>query len=439
MKRNRLKLLGYQGLCFAVLTTVCFAGEIPAPRFPDIPAVRSAEDLQPGVRTALRRYNMENIEAGASVLLVTDRTLDPLLAEAFQKYVAGRGARIDVVVLNGFPDEREPAQLLDRWGDNWWPQWLWKAATEYDYLLNMTYLVIGYTYQEGQEVRRWLNRYGVRPAMNIRHSVEKLAYRPYAQFPEELILAINRKVVESVPRGRVEVNLTSPQGTDLWLEHDYTEDLEEFEKEGVPRYSMQISAVPTRFKNARGKIVTSGSHVGMLKEPVTLWIENSQVQRVEGGNGLDVYLNPILEKFDSVDFGTHGGPGIRWVEEITFTSHPKQFAIIKEGDAFSGLFDNWSGAHYRSGAIHIAIGGSQGGPPPPAGIGKGYHFVFELYFPTLVIGGRTLIENGRLLVLDDPEVRALAGKLGSSEDWLKEAWIPAVPGINTEKASTGSQ
>ena len=75
----------------------------------------------------------------------------------------------------------------------------------------------------------------------------------------------------------------------------------------------------------------------------------------------------------------------------------------------------------------------------PAGIGKGYHFVFELYFPTLVIGGRTLIENGRLLVLDDPEVRALAGKLGSSEDWLKEAWIPAVPGINTEKASTGSQ
>lgn len=439
MRGILLLVAGSKALCLATLAAFCLAGDVPAPRFPDMPEVRSAEELQAGVRTALRRFKMEDIEAGSSVLIVTDRSIDLRLAEAFQKYAAGRGARVDVVILNGFPDERDPIKLLDRWGENWWPDWLWRAATGYRYLINMTYLVVGYTYREGQEVRRWLSRHGVRPAMNVRHSVEKLAYRPYVQFPQELIRAINRKVIESVPRGRVQVHLTSPEGTDLWLDNDYTEELERLEREGAPTYSMQVSALPTRFKNGRGKIVTSCLHVGILEEPVTLWVENSQVRRVEGGKGLDSYLKRMFERFDSVDFGAHGGPGIRWLEEITFTTHPKEFGLIKSNDTFSGLFNNWSGAHYRSGAIHISVGGSFQGPPPPAGIDRGYHFVFELYFPTLVVGGRKLIENGRLLALDDPEVRAVASRFGSPEELLAEDWIPAIPGANVAKGSFGSR
>lgn len=435
MKRIRYKSRWTTGLCLALLSVFCAGSDVPGPRTPKMAAAPSVEELQPGVRTALRRFKMENMEAGSSVLVVTDRSLDTRLAQAFQKYAAGRGAQVDVVILNGFPDARDPIRLLDLWGDNWWPDWLWKTAAQYKYLINMTYLVIGYTYHEGQEVRRWLSERGVRPAMNLRTSVEKLAYRPYAEFPEELLLAINRKAIQSVPRGPVQVHLTSPEGTDLWWEEDYTQELETLEKEGVPNYSMQISAVPTRFKNARGKIVTSALHVGILEEPITLWVEGSQVRNVEGGKGADAYLRQMFEKFDAVDFRAPGGPGIRWIEEITFTTHPKEFGLIKPGDAFSGLFDNWAGAHYRSGAIHISVGGR--GPAPPPGTSKLYRFVFELYFPTLVVGGRTLIENGRLKVLDDPEIREAARRFGSPENWLTEDWIPALPGVNAPQRSSG--
>ena len=415
-------------LFLAVSVALCLAGDVPAPRFPDIPEVQSIEDLLPGVRTVLKRYDMEEIKSGSSVLIVTDRSLDPRLAEAFQKYAVQAGANVDVVVLNGFPEERDPMQLWERWGQNWWPQWLWKATVQYDDLINLTYLIVGSTYQEGQAIRSWFDAQGVRAALNARPSVEILAYRPFTQFPEELMAALNRKVIDTIPRGRVQVHLTTPDGTDLWLDNDYTGVLKQLLEGGVPSYSMQVSALPNQFKNARGKLVTSTLNVGVLQEPVTLWIENSKVQRVEGGKGLASYLTRTFERLDSVEFGADGRPGLRWLDEITFTTHPKQFGLKKEGDSFSGLFDNWKGAHYRSGAIHISLGAS--GPAPTHGINKRYRFVFELYFPTLVVGGRKLIDNGHLLVLEDGEVRDVAARFGSPEEWLTEAWIPAVPGIN---------
>lgn len=415
-------------LFLAVSVALCLAGDAPAPRFPDIPEVQSIEDLLPGVRTVLKRYDMEEIKSGSSVLIVTDRSLDPRLAEAFQKYAVQAGANVDVVVLNGFPEERDPMQLWERWGQNWWPQWLWKATVQYDDLINLTYLIVGSTYQEGQAIRSWFDAQGVRAALNARPSVEILAYRPFTQFPEELMAALNRKVIDTIPRGRVQVHLTTPDGTDLWLDNDYTGVLKQLLEGGVPSYSMQVSALPNQFKNARGKLVTSTLNVGVLQEPVTLWIENSKVRRVEGGKGLASYLTRTFERLDSVEFGADGRPGLRWLDEITFTTHPKQFGLKKEGDSFSGLFDNWKGAHYRSGAIHISLGAS--GPAPTHGINKRYRFVFELYFPTLVVGGRKLIDNGHLLVLEDGEVRDVAARFGSPEEWLTEAWIPAVPGIN---------
>jgi hypothetical protein len=44
-----------------------------------------------------------------------------------------------------------------------------------------------------------------------------------------------------------------------------------------------------------------------------------------------------------------------------------------------------------------------------------------------------VIEDGRLLALDDPGIRKLAQKHGKHHDpmlWLEESWIPAVPGLN---------
>jgi hypothetical protein len=42
-----------------------------------------------------------------------------------------------------------------------------------------------------------------------------------------------------------------------------------------------------------------------------------------------------------------------------------------------------------------------------------------------------VIDKGHLMALDDPDVRALAAKLGVVKS-LKEVWIPGVPGINAK-------
>ena len=43
-----------------------------------------------------------------------------------------------------------------------------------------------------------------------------------------------------------------------------------------------------------------------------------------------------------------------------------------------------------------------------------------------------IVDKGHLTALDDQRVREAASKYGNPDDLLKEAWIPAVPGINAE-------
>ncbi|HJX11157.1 MAG TPA: hypothetical protein VJ733_11755, partial [Candidatus Binatia bacterium] len=58
------------------------------------------------------------------------------------------------------------------------------------------------------------------------------------------------------------------------------------------------------------------------------------------------------------------------------------------------------------------------------------HLLFATFTITTKIGKEyTIIRNGRLTALDDPEVRKLAEKYGDPQDLLREDWIPQIPGI----------
>jgi hypothetical protein len=63
------------------------------------------------------------------------------------------------------------------------------------------------------------------------------------------------------------------------------------------------------------------------------------------------------------------------------------------------------------------------------------HLHVHLLFPTVTVRTKagehlTVIEQGRLTALDDPEVRELARKHGDPDELLRENWIPAIPGIS---------
>ena len=91
----------------------------------------------------------------------------------------------------------------------------------------------------------------------------------------------------------------------------------------------------------------------------------------------------------------------------------------------------------RSGVIHMGFGtlwrSAEEKWAGEHGILYG-HLHIHLLFPTFTImtkSGKeyTIIRNGRLTALDDPEVRKLAEKYGDPNDLLREDWIPQIPGI----------
>jgi hypothetical protein len=94
----------------------------------------------------------------------------------------------------------------------------------------------------------------------------------------------------------------------------------------------------------------------------------------------------------------------------------------------------------HSGVLHLGFGTPIHSEPEVQAAADGMtvgHWHVHLYFPTVELefatgSSETLIKDGRLLALDDPEIRQLAAKFGDPDVLLNESWIPAVPGINVD-------
>jgi len=103
----------------------------------------------------------------------------------------------------------------------------------------------------------------------------------------------------------------------------------------------------------------------------------------------------------------------------------------------------------KSGYLHIGLGASMEHDPEGARRSDTwqrfteehnlpfYHGLhLHLYFPTYTLAIRgsnrsvDVIRNGRMVSLDDPEVRALASRYGDPDEILADDWVAEVPGIN---------
>ena len=62
------------------------------------------------------------------------------------------------------------------------------------------------------------------------------------------------------------------------------------------------------------------------------------------------------------------------------------------------------------------------------GVGKEYkHRDVEIFAPTLLINKTTIIDQGRLTILDSKAARAEAKKYGDPDKLLAYDWIPEIP------------
>jgi hypothetical protein len=301
---------------------------------------------------------------------------------------------------------------------------------QHDVLLDSTYITTIHLYRDGLPMRAWMNKHHVRE-MQIEYTAELLAYEPWVNFPQELGDAIIDKILREIPKGRVKVHLTDPEGTDLTFETDYTEFIEQ--NEGRPRTMWEPGVIhftgrPELFQNAEGWIAVSHGHVGPFPT-MRLHVNGGRIVKVEGGGEVGEYVQSRFREDQNISFGAHPGPGSNWLEEMTFQTGPKYVAFDNPNATFSNYFWRYRGSR-RSGVIHMALGSGSALVDGPKVLKKKLHTDMELYFPTLVIGGKTIIDKGHLTLLDDREIRKIAAKYGDPDELLREDWIPAIPGVN---------
>ena len=171
-------------------------------------------------------------------------------------------------------------------------------------------------------------------------------------------------------------------------------------------------------EEANGVIAGTVGHMGGVIPHLTLTIKKGQVVKVEGG-GLQGYLmNDIRERFKDVHLPYLPDPGWLYVFQLSMPVNPKNGARLIVWGFGAEIYipdtEKYAAEH------HIPIT---------------HDFHLDNAFPTYeatVTGGKkeNLIEKGHLMLLDNPEVRAIASKYGDPDAILSEEGARPIPGIN---------
>ncbi len=242
-----------------------------------------------------------------------------------------------------------------------------------------------------------------------------------ARFPLEVFYAIGRKVFDQVQQeDGTEIRLTSPGGTDIAAEI--------WREQAGGGFGLIQGMVPGEFlvfppgvfcidppKNINGKAVfESYSGFGQLSKPMQFTIEDTYVTHVGGG-----------WEADALKMQWKGIKDANYVCEIEFGMNPKAEVDLTQG--WKGRVANGiislaqrsprtlhigTGDHKFMGSPKRVVGVSDSYPP---GKGKTLHMDGIMAFPTLIVGGETVIDRGNLTALKDPKVIEVASKYGEPD------------------------
>jgi hypothetical protein len=396
-------------------------------------------DMLPGTMNCAE--NVVTIEPGENVLLLADTTTDFDIVEAYRvAYTAVKG-KVSVLTVPGVGAGGSAHELTDKQLCGLFPEVAVEAIKGCDLFINLTgFADMHGIYGAGH------SKYGLNPLdFYEKHNTRLLSVviankeglaSDWATYPQPLFKYLNFKAHEhmlSAVNGdfdNAKVHVTDPQGTDLTItgfkmctKGDLTDEVRPINTFGTEQVGC-IPHYPT--PNAEGVIVSTSTHPGYIPT-MKATIKEGRVVDLEGGGEVSGEWMRDWKKGENQSsegrvtiFGTPPGDGINWFEELMYGIHPRAFRVgWKYRYEGSETFQAWVGGTRRSGVLHFGIGG---------GKDEWYrHRDLEVYFPTLTVNDTVLIENGRLKILDMPEVIEEAKKYGDPDLLLNEKWIPEMP------------
>ncbi|MDA2932916.1 hypothetical protein MYX82_01080 [Acidobacteria bacterium AH-259-D05] len=423
--------------------------DFPRPRYPrNIPKITDIEQILPLARRlssetprpGLSHLPGYGIPSGQRALVVSPSNFDRMVPDAITTALRERGVVVDQTILDigrresrmtrdgeTGPAEREAQGTLDRLVNPRprSPRKIWfidvARQMQYNLVIEGSGGPLVFT-TEG--ITDFIHQHILWPTR------ENFFLR--AGTPSELRLAIDTATMKPLLEGG-EVRITDPEGTDLTFNifPELWSLVEERERRprvfpghlwGVP----QMVIVPK--SDARGVVAGTANHAGMYPR-IEVHLENQQVVKVEGGGRYGEIWREVLERAKDIQWPEYPRRGFSWFIEAGIGSDP-------------GCVPGWcwnNGEIRSSGIIHFGFGvGSQtekferfvGSTGLPGG-----HNHIHIRFATYEIKNSSgkvvrIIDKGRMTAFDDPEVRKVAAKYGDPDLLLRQAWIPAVPGIN---------
>ncbi|MDA2935422.1 hypothetical protein MYX82_13950, partial [Acidobacteria bacterium AH-259-D05] len=322
-------------LCFIGLAHLgwesVYAQDYPAPRYPKLPEVKSAEDLLDIARVVVRKPSRRetlrpgyNIKAGEKVLMVVPSNFSPLVRDALAMAIREVGAQLDIVILDsgsesdaqapeGLPLdgtveasrmlEPPPGGRLERYQK---PMALAKAD-RYDLVIQ------GSGGPQPISTHRW-----ERISWD---TVEKFLVS--AGFPSEIQDLIDKKIWDAF-KNALRIHVTDPEGTDMtwsvkpehldrlleeWDDPIYPPGTYDVVKRG--HISLTPLFAPMKDIDAKGVVAGTINHAGVFPR-VKLHVDSGKVVRAEGGGSYGETIQAVLKKYENAQYPGFPGKGVGW-------------------------------------------------------------------------------------------------------------------------------
>ena len=361
------------------------------PRFRPVslPVVTSSDELLPAARNFFETW--VKMEPGDRVRMVLDDSVPEIVSDAFSRVSSQRGLKVHIEQIPlGDLSSRSIAQL---------------SQESFDTTLLLAYFPKPDTSSETPQQD---------PSQRFVRvvSVPELLASGWARMPFSLMEAIARSTQQEVSLGRV-ARITDPAGTDFSFEYVVEKkDDSAIRKSLLAQFppSFQVSLRVSDKKSAAGWISTHSSLPGFF--PLgKLKVDQGILTSLLGGGSLgERRTAALLDKSTSLPF-----------KELRLSTSPVALRYTKDYTQSPFRWGHEAGSQ-RAGVATFQFRVSTQGKPE-----SGQKQDFQVYFPTLVLGNRTLVEEGYLKTLESPEVVQLAAILGASSLLIPQCGAESLP------------
>lgn len=371
-------------------------------------------EIMAGVRNCVRNWG--EVKSGDEVVIMTTTETNPVVSEAFAVACEEAGGKVTLITLKGQSaiDGTDATEFVPV---QWWPQSAIRAMFGSDVTFNLTRWSDVHSF--GQDNFENLLKEHKTRFVRVQINTKEGLASSWATFPHELDQLLGYKAHQQVKDGK-RVRVTDPAGTDVSFTYTI---LTSFRLKKEPSYrrtfgSRNVGLVP---HEANGTIVSSSLHFGPMPT-MKITVENGRGTKIEGGGKAGALWSYIWERDKDAKPIYHPGPGVNWLEECMFAIHPKARRVLG-GYSGQNAAWAWEGGDRRAGILHFGFG--DGGimtEEMPRLVH--HHRDVVIHYPTVTVDGKTIIDNGHLLLLDDAEVREVAKKYGDPDEVLRVEWVP---------------